>query len=433
MTIPVFRFAPWQPAEQQLDHIAPAPLPSPFTPSVVLASVAVLLLLCFVSVGPLLWPQSHSTQWLSQVSLGPTTARAAKVVRDEGLWRPHGDVRSLRVADANTERVRLHWPALPEVKRYQLYRGSGLDAGLGLPLAISSTPYYEDRLQLRRALYRYSIADADTGLLLFSVEVRPQQAISEFEARLQGLIVGHKTTLPSTIMLPAHPLGTDALGRDILARLMAGGATSLFVGVVAPLLFISLGCILGAIAGYAGGVVDQAIMRLADFVVALPFLLFMILFRVAFGIGPGENGIAPLILAMLVLSWPSSARLVRGQVLALKGQPYVESALLSGLSTAAILARHILPNVLPIILVAFSFAIPQAIFTEAFLSFIGMGVSPPSTSWGAMCNDGIKTLLSHPRHMLLPALFISISVLAFNILGDALRDISDRRSGGVGR
>lgn len=433
MTIPVFRFAPWKPAQQQVERIVPAPLPSPFTASVLVAGLAVVLVLLFVTLGPLLWQQSHSTQWLSQVSLGPTSAKAAKVVRDEGIWQPHGRVTSLQVLDANTERVRLHWPHIPGVERYQLYRGSGLKPGLGLPLAVTGANFYEDRLQLRREIYRYSIADADTGLLLFAVELRPQQAISEFEARLQGLITGDSASLPDTIMLPAHPLGTDALGRDILARLMAGGATSLFVGVVAPLLFITLGCVLGAIAGYAGGVVDQAIMRLADFVVALPFLLFMILFRVAFGIGPGENGIAPLILAMLVLSWPSSARLVRGQVLALKGQPYVESALLSGLGTAAILGRHILPNVLPIILVAFSFAIPQAIFTEAFLSFIGMGVSPPSTSWGAMCNDGIKTLLSHPRQMLLPALLISISVLAFNILGDALRDISDRRSGGVGR
>jgi oligopeptide transport system permease protein len=170
-------------------------------------------------------------------------------------------------------------------------------------------------------------------------------------------------------------------------------------------------------------------MRFVDFVVALPFLLFMILFRVAFGIGPGENGIMPLIVAMLMLSWPGSARLIRGQVLALRGQAFVEAAKLAGVSTSRVILRHMLPNVLPMILVAFSFAIPQAIFTEAFLSFIGMGVSPPTTSWGALCNDGIKTLLSHPRQLLLPALFISVSVLAFNLLGDALRDATDRRAG----
>ena len=133
---------------------------------------------------------------------------------------------------------------------------------------------------------------------------------------------------------------------------------------------------------------------------------------------------------MLLLSWPGSARLVRGQVLALRSQAFIDSARLSGRSAPFILYRHILPNVLPVILVAFSFAIPSAIFTEAFLSFIGMGVSPPSTSWGAMCNDGIKTLLSNPRQLLLPAMMISIAVLAFNTLGDALRDATDRRSGG---
>ncbi len=131
---------------------------------------------------------------------------------------------------------------------------------------------------------------------------------------------------------------------------------------------------------------------------------------------------------MLMLSWPGSARLIRGQVLALRGQAFVEAAKLAGVSTSRVILRHMLPNVLPMILVAFSFAIPQAIFTEAFLSFIGMGVSPPTTSWGALCNDGIKTLLSHPRQLLLPALFISVSVLAFNLLGDALRDATVRRA-----
>ena len=226
-------------------------------------------------------------------------------------------------------------------------------------------------------MYRYTIADADTGLLLLSREVRPEAAMSVFEAQLQGLIpvTNNKT---QWVEIPGHPLGTDALGRDILARLMAGGRTSLFVGVVAPLLFITFGCIFGAIAGLMGGWVDQLAMRFVDFVVALPFLLFMILFRVAFGIGPGENGIMPLIVAMLVLSWPGSARLIRGQVLALRSQPFVEASRIAGVSTSRIILRHMLPNVLPMILVAFSFAIPQAIFTEAFLSFIGMGVSPVS-------------------------------------------------------
>ncbi|WP_269618414.1 ABC transporter permease [Zhongshania sp. BJYM1] len=434
MTISVFRFAPktWGSADD-LEMVAPIALPSMASPTVILSATVVVFLLLFVSVGPLLWQQSPSQQWLSQISDGPSPAYSVRVISDNGAWRPSAlsDMPAgLKVHAANTEYVRLHWPVLEGVTRYRIYRGDAHKPGLGLAIADTSDNYFQDRLQLSRELYRYTIADADTGLLLLAREIRPEAAISAFEAQLQGLIPVTNNT-SQWVELPAHPLGTDALGRDMLARLMAGGRTSLFVGVVAPLLYISFGCIFGAIAGLMGGWVDQLAMRFVDFVVALPFLLFMILFRVAFGIGPGENGIMPLILAMLMLSWPGSARLIRGQVLALRSQPFVEASRIAGVGTSRMILRHMLPNVLPMILVAFSFAIPQAIFTEAFLSFIGMGVSPPTTSWGALCNDGIKTLLSHPRQLLLPALFISLSVLAFNILGDALRDATDRRSGVV--
>ncbi|MFT5887253.1 MAG: oligopeptide transport system permease protein [Zhongshania sp.] len=435
MTISVFRFAPrtWV-APEDVEHVAPLPLPKMASPAVVLSTLVVIALLLFVSIGPMLWKQDPARQWLSQISSDTSPIQWARLINDQGPWQPgeHPLPSNLLVHAANTEYVRLQWPQLEGVSRYRIYRVSAHQPGLGLMLAETNHPYYQDQLQLNREEYRYTIADADSGFLLFSRELRPIAAMSVFEAQLQGLIaVETNTNQTQWIELPSHPLGTDALGRDILARLMAGGRTSLFVGLVAPLLYISFGCIFGAIAGLMGGWVDQLAMRFVDFVVALPFLLFMILFRVAFGIGPGENGIMPLIVAMLMLSWPGSARLIRGQVLALRGQAFVEASRLAGVGSTRIIFRHMLPNVLPMILVTFSFAIPSAIFTEAFLSFIGMGVSPPTTSWGALCNDGIKTLLSHPRQLLLPALLISISVLAFNLLGDALRDVTDRRSGVV--
>jgi oligopeptide transport system permease protein len=431
MSISVFRFAPWRPPVWQSSELPTAmSLPRLFSPAVIISLAVVVAMVLFVTLGPLLWQQDPSQQWLSQISRGPTPAMSVKVIKNDDAWHVSKRVTSLTVVEANTERVRLQWPNVDGVATYRVYRSLASESGIGLPMSDVNRAAFEDRLQLRHRIYRYTVTDADTGLLLFARDVRPQPAISLFEAQLQGLIkLG--SAAPEFIDLPSHPLGTDALGRDMLARLMAGGQTSLFVGVVAPLLFIGLGCLIGAIAGLLGGWVDQVLMRLVDFVIALPFLLFMILFRVAFGIGPGENGIAPLILAMLMLSWPSSARLIRGQVLALRSQPFVEAARLAGVGRAGLIARHLFPNVLPMILVAFSFAIPQAIFTEAFLSFIGMGVSPPTTSWGALCNDGIKTLLSHPRQLLLPALLISISVLAFNTLGDALRDATDRRAGAV--
>lgn len=234
-----------------------------------------------------------------------------------------------------------------------------------------------------------------------------------------------------TLKLPAHPLGTDYLGRDMLARLMHGGRTSLFIGICAPLTFILFGALYGAIAGYHGGRIDNLMMRATDLVIALPFLLFMILLKVAFGLGPGDSGVVPMLVALMLLSWPSSARLVRAEVLQLRTQPYISAARLMGASAPYLIFRHFAPNALPVMLVAFTFAVPSAIFTEAFLSFIGIGVVPPTPSWGSMSFDGIKSLLSRPHELLFPALFISLTVLAFNLFGDGLRDAMDVKSNDI--
>ena len=224
-----------------------------------------------------------------------------------------------------------------------------------------------------------------------------------------------------------HPLGTDYLGRDMLARLMHGARVSLFIGIVAPLLFVGFGVAYGSMAGFLGGRVDQIMMRFADFVIALPFLLFMILFKIAFGIGPGQSGILPMIVALVMLSWPGTARLVRGQILQVREEGYVNAARLLGARTNYLVMRHMIPNTMGVILVTLTFAVPSAIFTEAFLSFIGMGVAPPTPSWGGMSNEGIKSMLIHPHELLFPAVLISITVLAFNLLGDGLRDALDAK------
>ena len=207
--------------------------------------------------------------------------------------------------------------------------------------------------------------------------------------------------------------------------MIEGGRTSLFIGFVAPLLYVLFGSFYGAMAGYRGGRIDTGMMAFADFVIALPFLLFVILLRIAFGLGAGDSGITALLFALLLLSWPNSARLVRAQVLQLRSMAYVDAARLQGASGFYIVWKHMLPNVLPSILVTLSFAIPAAIFTEAFLSFIGLGVVPPASSWGSMCNEGLSTLLTHPHELIFPATFISLTVLAFNLFGDGLRDALD--------
>jgi oligopeptide transport system permease protein len=208
---------------------------------------------------------------------------------------------------------------------------------------------------------------------------------------------------------------------------MQGARVSLFIGIVAPFLYVLFGIAYGGCAGYFGGKLDVFLMRFADFVVALPFLLFIILFKIGFGIGPGESGIMPMLIALVLLAWPATARLVRGQVLQIREQGFIEAAKLLGAKNHYLILRHIIPNTMGVILVTLTFAVPAAIFTEAFLSFIGMGVAPPTPSWGSMCNEGVKTMLSHPHELIFPALFISITVLAFNLLGDGLTEALDSR------
>jgi oligopeptide transport system permease protein len=250
-----------------------------------------------------------------------------------------------------------------------------------------------------------------------------KQGILLEEARRRGL----GGEVGETVTLEAHPLGTDYLGRDMLSRLMYGARISMFIGIVAPILFVIFGTIYGGFAGFLGGKIDRYMMAFSDFVVALPFLLFMILFKIAFGIGPGESGVIPMLIALVILSWPGTSRLVRGQVMQQRGEGYIQAAQLLGAKSGYLIIRHMIPNTMGVILVSLTFAVPTCIFTEAFLSFIGMGVAPPTPSWGSMCNEGIKTMLSHPHELIFPAVLISATVLAFNLLGDGLRDALDPR------
>ena len=201
-----------------------------------------------------------------------------------------------------------------------------------------------------------------------------QRVTTVAEARERGLVANEAALVPGDrVELALHPLGTDYLGRDMLARLMAGARVSLFIGIGAPLCFVLFGVFFGSVAGFIGGKTDQVMMRFADFVVALPFLLFMILFKIAFGIGPGESGVMPMLVALVLLMWPATARLVRGQILQIREQGYISASQLLGAKTHYLILRHMLPNTLGVVLVTLTFAIPSAIFTEAFLSFIGMG------------------------------------------------------------
>jgi oligopeptide transport system permease protein len=403
-------------------------------------------LLLFTLAGPLLWQRDPALQDLDNISRGPTfKAGTALVVEDPAGWLPPeldeepaaaaapGATAAIRSdGQPNTQYVRLLWEPVPGAASYLIYRNdhapeSAADLGLPLNQTLNGRVLgFQDRLQLRPQDYWYTIIATD-GLIeaeeFTTLRVSVLPAISASQAQERGL----DATPGAVVQLSAHPFGTDYLGRDLLARTMHGAQVSLFIGIVAPLLFVLFGTLYGGISGYFGGNIDIVMMRIADFVIALPFLLFMILFRIAFGIGPGESGIFPLLLALVLLRWPDTARLVRGQVLQLRDEAYVQAARMLGASPRYLILRHMLPNTVGPILVTLTFAIPMAIFTEAFLSFIGMGVAPPTPSWGSMSNEGIRNMLSSPHELVIPAVFISLTVLAFNLLGDGLRDALDAR------
>lgn len=222
---------------------------------------------------------------------------------------------------------------------------------------------------------------------------------------------------------PGHILGTDDLGRDVLSRLIYGARVSLAVGVIVVGIAGTIGVSLGAISGYYGGLVDQVIMRIVDVLFAFPFLILAI--AIVAVIGPG------LINMMIVLgfvNWIGYARLVRGTVLSLREADYVESARAVGASDWRILTRHILPNTIGVVLVQATFGVAGAILAASGLSFLGMGVQPPTAEWGAMLSHGREFLRVRPMLSFAPGLMIMISVLAINFVGDAMRDALDPRT-----
>lgn len=217
-----------------------------------------------------------------------------------------------------------------------------------------------------------------------------------------------------------HWFGTDALGRDVWARAWVGARVSLMIGFVAAFVDTVIGVVIGGVAGYFGGKVDMLIMRFIDVMIAIPSMIFIVLIMVIVG-----QGIVPIIISFAITGWLGMARLVRGQVLQLKEQEYVMVAQTLGASAGRIIFKHLIPNSLGVIIVNLTMCIPQAIFTEAFLSFIGIGVKAPTPSWGLLASDGANVLRAYPIELVIPAVLISLTMLSLNLLGDGLRDALD--------
>lgn len=342
-------------------------------PTALAGFVLVLLLLVFALIGPLFTPYDYSSQTLSLANIPPV----------------------LRVCDAPNGNYLYLTPAM---KVIEVGRNGAL---------LGQLTKVKDDDQLRRISYQL---DEDTQVYLDYAQ-KPAAILNTN---------GQRTPADKSVWNKTYLLGTDQLGRDILTRLMYGTRISLLVAFIAATVNMVIGILYGGIAGFLGSRVDAAMMRVVDIISTIPLTLYVILIKVTL-----DNGLFSIIVALSSVYWVDMARVVRGQVLSLKQQEFVLAAKTIGSSTRYILMKHLIPNAMGPILVTVTMLIPSAIFMEAFMSFIGIGIAPPMASLGTMCNDAMEALRSNPYQLFLPALAICMIMFAFNFVGDGLRDALD--------
>jgi oligopeptide transport system permease protein len=280
------------------------------------------------------------------------------------------------------------------------------------------------------------------GTLLVAVIVGPA-IISWATGYTYDFIPSERELVRSMAPSWTHWMGTDDAGRDIFARVLQGGRISLMVGVISTFVSLVIGVSYGAIAGYLGGTIDNVMMRIVDILYAIPYILIVIVLLAVFG-GPstpdwiqwlstniggaGNQGLSQIFLlffALGLVSWLTMARVVRGQILSLKNQEFVMAAKATGVSTPGIIFRHLVPNALGPVIVYATLTVPSVMLTEAFLSFLGLGVQAPYASWGSLASDGIRNIAIYPWQLIFPGVTMALALFSLNFLGDGLRDALD--------
>jgi oligopeptide transport system permease protein len=339
-------------------------------PTAILGLIMIILLIIFAAVGPLFSPYRYGDQNLSFVNIPP-------------WFRAYGYGGRYFYITQNLKLIEVS--------------GEGR--------LIASLKMIRDEGSKKQTSF-----DVEGTALIIDYSQRPPILVDE-----KGPAAGHKIFWNKTYLL-----GTDNLGRDLLTRLMYGARISLVVAFIAAFVNLVIGILFGGISGLIGGYLDLAMMRIVDVIATIPLTLYVILIMVFL-----NSGFLSIIIALSSVYWVNMARIVRGQILSLKEQEFVLAARTIGVSTGGILMRHLLPNAIGPIIVTATMLIPTAIFVEAFMSFIGLGVSAPMASWGTMCNDAIETFRISPYQLFFPSLAICAAMFAFNFVGDGLRDALD--------